>query len=68
MNRAQPIAQSMQDFMDNEDGLLGEILITKEVSELTPFLHPFSFRILILLEGTFITRKINLLVMSPVEV
>jgi hypothetical protein len=35
-NRAQPVTQSMHDFMDNDDGLLGEILITKEV-----FLHSF---------------------------
>jgi hypothetical protein len=37
MNRAQPIAQSMHDFMDNEDGLLGEILITKEVRGIQAF-------------------------------
>jgi hypothetical protein len=31
LNRAQPVTQSMHDFMDNDDGLLGEVLITKEV-------------------------------------
>jgi hypothetical protein len=71
MNRAQPIAQSMHDFMDNEDGLLGEILITKEVRGFKHFQLTFILlllRILILLVNIFTIKKINLLMMHHLEV
>jgi hypothetical protein len=72
MNRAQPIAQSMHDFMDNEDGLLGEILITKEVRGFKHFQLTFILllllRILILLVNILTIKKINLLMMHHLEV